>query len=301
LISLGQAAAIAPNDVRVISLRGYLLRRLGRVTEAADALLRALQLDPKSASLIRETVDTLVPTGRCDEARALINSGIEQHPNDDGLIVGHAYVALVCDRNMEAAIQSSLRVKISTRQQLRRTMRGLISSRAFDKAIKRLTDARDSWVQRPVDILMIDNHLTWLYRETGQLELAEQALQSGRNQAAQISDRGVTSLMELMKHAALEGDVEATRQFGEQAMNAMPRDAWRVTGYSYQIGRIYALAGLKDEAFSVLENIRYDHGNTVLTLMEVDPFLNSLRDDPRLQTLREKGAAQLEAALLAAQ
>jgi hypothetical protein len=148
---------------------------------------------------------------------------------------------------------------------------------------------------------MIDNYLSWLYRETGQLELAEQALQSGRNQAAQISDRGVTSLMELMTHAALEGDVEATRQFGEQAMNAMPRDAWRVTGYSYQIGKIYALAGLKDEAFSVLENIRYDHGYTVLTLMEVDPFLNSLRDDPRLQALREKGAAQVEAALLAVQ
>lgn len=301
LISLGQAAAIAPNDVRVISLRGYLLRRLGRVTEAADALLRSLQLDPKSTSLIRETVDTLVPAGRCDEARTLINSGLEQHPNDDGIIISNAYVAQVCDRNMDAVIQSALRVEISTRQQLRRTTGNLIYGRAFDKAIKRLTDARDSWVQRPIVLLMIDNYLSWLYRETGQLELAEQALQSGRNQAAQISDRGVTSLMELMTHAALEGDVEATRQFGEQAMNAMPRDAWRVTGYSYQIGKIYALAGLKNEAFSVLENIRYDHGYTVLTLMEVDPFLNSLRDDPRLQALREKGAAQVEAALLAVQ
>ena len=301
LISLGQAAAIAPNDVRVIQLRGYLLRRLGRGTEAADALLRSLELDPKAAGLIRETVDTLVPTGRCDEARTLINSGIEHHPNDDGIIIGQAYVAMVCDRNMEATIQSSLRVETSTRQQLRRTTNGLIFGRAFDKAIKPLTDARDSWVQRPVVFLMIDNYLTWLYRETGQQELAEQTLQSARDHAAQISDGGVTSLMHLMTHAALEGDLEATRKFGEQAMAAMPRDAWRVTGYSYRIGKIYALAGLEDEAFSVLENIRYDHGYTILTLMELDPFLDALRDDPRFEKLRANGMTQLEAALSADQ
>ena len=299
LLSLGQAEAIAPNDIRVISLRGYLLRRLGRGNEAADALLRSLQLDPKSASLVRETVDTLVPSGRCDEARALVASGMKQHPNDDGIILGHAYVSLVCDRNMEAAIASSLRVRISTFQQLQRTTNVLIYSRAFDKAIKPLTDARDSWVQRPTVSLMIDNYLTWLYRETGQQELANQALQSGRDHATQISDRGVTSVLQLMMLAALEGDFDATRQFGEQAMAAMPRDDWRIKDYSYQVGRIYALAGLQDEAFSILENIPYDHGYTILALMELGSFFDSLRDDPRLQQIRSKGAAQVEAALAA--
>jgi len=301
LISLGKAAAIAPNDIRVIQLRGYLLRRLGRATEAADELLRSLELDPKSAGLIRETVDTLVPSGRCDEARTLVNSGLDQHPNDDGIIIGNAYVAQVCDRNMDTAVQSALRVELSTRQQLRRTTGHLIYGRAFDEAIKPLTDARDSWVQRPIILLMIDNYLTWLYRETGQHGLAEQALQSGRNHATQISDRGVSSLMELMTQSALEGNVDATRQFGEQAMAAMPDDGWRITGYSYRVGKIYALASLKEEAFSILENINYDHGYTVLTNMETDPFLDSLRDDPRLQELREKGAAQVEAALAAVQ
>jgi tetratricopeptide (TPR) repeat protein len=283
----------------VISLRGYLLRRLGRGNEAADALLRSLELDPKSTSFIRETVDTLVPAGRCDEARTLINSGIEQHPSDDGIIIGDGYVALVCERNMEAVIQSSLNVEISTMPQIRRTTNALIHSRAFGEAVKLLTDARDSWVQRPTDFLTIDNHLTWLYRQTGQLEMADQTLRSGREHAAQISDRGVSTLTQLMKLAALEGDVEATRQFGEQTMAAMPRDAWRVTGYAYQVGRIYALAGLKDEAFSILENISYDHGYTYLSIMEIDPFLDNLRDDPRLQEIRANGMAQLEAARLA--
>ena len=46
LIALGRAEAIAPNNVRVHAVRGYLLRRLGRVSEAADALLGAKELNP---------------------------------------------------------------------------------------------------------------------------------------------------------------------------------------------------------------------------------------------------------------
>jgi hypothetical protein len=146
---------------------------------------------------------------------------------------------------------------------------------------------------------MIDNYLTWLYRETGRQEMAEHTLQSARDHAAQISDNGITSRIQVMMLAALEGDVEATRQFGEQAIAAMPNDAWRGTDYSYQIGKIYALAGLEDEAFSMLENIRFDRGYDYLLSLDLDPYLDNLRDDPRLQSLRAKGAAQVEAALSA--
>ena len=148
---------------------------------------------------------------------------------------------------------------------------------------------------------MIDNYLTWLYRETGQQEMAEQALLSARDHAARVTDNGLTSLLQVMMLAVLEGDAEATRQFGEQAMAAMPNDAWRGTDFSYRIGKMYALAGLKDEAFSVLESIRYDQGYDNLVRLDIDPFLDSLRSDPRLQELRAKGAAQVEAALSAVQ
>ena len=301
LIALGQAEAIAPNDIRVSSVRGFLLRRLGRVSEAADALLGAKKLNPNSISLYRETTDTLVAAGRCDEARELIAAGLQRYPGDDGIIGAHAYFAMACDRDIKGAMESVLKIEVSTLQQLQRVTNKLILGRDFDGAIKTLTDARDSWVRRPTVFLMIDNYLTWLYRETGQQEMAEQAMQSARANAAQISDNGVTSLLQLMMLAALEGDVEATRQFGEQAIAAMPNDAWRGTDYSYRIGKNYALAGLKDEAFSMLENIRYDVGSDLLVNLDLDPFLDSLRDDPRLQQVRAQGAAQLEAALSAVQ
>ncbi len=299
LIALGRAEAIAPNDTRVHALRGFLLRRLGRLSEASDALLRAMELTPNDASLYRETTDTLRAVGRCDEARELIATGLQRQPNDDGVLGAHAVTALVCELDMKTAMESVLKVEVSTLQQLLRTTEVLVYGGDLEGAIKAMTDSRDSWVQRPTIFLTIDNYLTWLYRETGKQQMAEQAQQSARNHATQISDSGLTSLSQLMMLAALEGDVEATRRFGEQAMAAIPNDAYRTSGFSFRVGRIYALAGLKDEAFSVLDVIRYDHGYGSLVRLDLDPFFQSLRDDPRFEKIRVEGAAQVEAALSA--
>jgi len=79
----------------------------------------------------------------------------------------------------------------------------------------------------------------------------------------------------------------------------MPNDAWRNTDFSYQIGKTYALAGLADEALSVLGGIRYDNGYHSLSNLHLDPFVDNLRDDPRFQQILDKGQAEVEAALLA--
>ena len=297
LIALGRAEAIAPNDPNVNSLRGYLLRRLGRLSEASDSLLRAMELDPNSSSLYRETTDTLGAAGRCDKAREVISKGIRRHSENDGVMLSYAFIMMMCNRDKQTAREFALKIEVSTLQQLLGVTGFLIFSHDLAGAITTLTDARDSWVQRPTIFLMIDNTLTWLYRETGQQELAEQSLQSARDHASLISDSGLTSLSQLMMLAALEGDVAAIRQFGDQAMAAMPIDAWRATDFAFRIARIYALAGLSDDAFIILESIRYDHGYDNLVRLDVDPFLDSLREDSRLEKVRSKGQAQVDAAL----
>jgi len=299
LIALGGADAIAPNDVRVISTRGYLLRRLGRLSESSDALLRAMELNPNGPSLHRETIDTLRGAGRCEEVRALIADSLRRFPDDDGINAVVAYAITACDRDTKAAVEYALKVDVSTLQHLQGVTRLLIFDRRYETAIEKLKGARDSWVQRPTVRLVIDNYLTWLYRETGQPALAEQAVQSARNNAEQISDNGLTSLVQLMMLEALQGNADETRKFGRQAMAAMPDDAWRNTDFMYQIGKTYALAGLADESFSVLEGIRYDHSYDTLSRMYLDPLVDNLRDDPRFQQILDNGEAEVAAALSA--
>ena len=229
----------------------------------------------------------------------MIADGLQRFPDDDGINAVAATATMACDRDTKAALEYALKVDISTLQFLQRVLGLLIFDRSYERAIETLIGARDSWVQRPTVRLMIDNYLTFLYRETGQPALAEQAVQSARKNAEQISDSGLTSLVQLMMLEALQGNPEATRRFGKQAMAAMPNDAWRKTDFSYQIGKTYALAGLTDEAFSVLEGIRYDHGYDSLSHLHVDPFVDNLRDDPRFQKILDKGEAEAEAALMA--
>ena len=297
LIALGRAEAVAPNDVRVISLRGYLLRRLGRLSESADALLRAMESNPNGKSLFRETTDTLTGAGRCDDARALIVDGLKRYPSDDGVLASYAFVSWACDRDTKTAAEYVLKVEVSTMQQLGSVIHVLNYDRDFESAIEALTSARDSWVQRPTVFLLIDNYLVWLYRETGQQALAEKALQSARENAELVSDDGLTSLSQLMKLAALQGNTEGTRRYGELALAAIPEDVWRTTDFVFRIARTYVLAGLTDEALTLFEGVRYDQGYDNLVRFELDPIFDDLRDNPRFQRLIERGEAQVEDAL----
>jgi tetratricopeptide (TPR) repeat protein len=58
-------------------------------------------------------------------------------------------------------------------------------------------------------------------------------------------------------------------------------------GLDYQVAQVYAVRGDKEKAFEWLQ-IAFDHHDTGMLALLVDPLLNSLRDDPRFKTLVAK-------------
>ena len=58
-------------------------------------------------------------------------------------------------------------------------------------------------------------------------------------------------------------------------------------GLDYQVAQVYAVRGEKEKAFEWLQ-IAFDHHDTGMLALLVDPLLNSLRDDPRYKTLIAK-------------
>jgi TolB-like protein len=58
-------------------------------------------------------------------------------------------------------------------------------------------------------------------------------------------------------------------------------------GLDYQVAQVYAVRGEREKAFEWLQ-IAFDHHDTGMLALLVDPLLNSLRDDPRFKTLIAK-------------
>jgi TolB-like protein/lipoprotein NlpI len=58
-------------------------------------------------------------------------------------------------------------------------------------------------------------------------------------------------------------------------------------GLDYQVAQVYAMRGEKEKTFEWLQ-IAFDHHDTGMLALLVDPLLNSLRDDPRFKALVAK-------------
>jgi hypothetical protein len=85
--------------------------------------------------------------------------------------------------------------------------------------------------------------------------------------------------------AALRGDVAATRELGQQALLSLPEDGFIRPRYLYELAASYAVAGINDQALDMLDASLAKSGRNFLTLRAQDPYLVSLRDEPRFQRL----------------
>jgi len=283
LIVLGDAEKVAPNGYNVISSRGYLLRRLGQFSDAADALLESEKLNPNNKSLLREIMNTLVAAGRCVEASARATSGTVRYPFDEGILGASAYVRLYCDHDIPAARDLAARINITTTYQLRNSVLSRIYARDFHKAIDVLILARDSWAEDPITRIKIANWLTWLYRETDQLALSEASMQVVTDTFMELDNYGASGLGSLAMAAALRGDTTATRELAQQTLESLPNDDFIRTSFMYSVVQAYAVAGIEDEALDTLDAMLAEPGGRHEAYFEKDPYLKSLQGNPRFQ------------------
>jgi TolB-like protein len=280
---LDRAETVAPNDYAAIAYKGYLFRRLGQFSDAADALMLGEEVNPNNVSLLREIMNTLISANRCVEASARATSATVRYPFDEGILGAAAYVRLICDRDIPAARDFALRINITTLYQLNTVQQALTYAGDYRAAIDVLVSARDTWVKDPITRAVIANWLTWLYRETDQLALSEASMQTVADIFVDVTDYGAAGVIQLAMTAALRGDVTATRELALQAMESLPEDGYLRPSFLYAFVQIYAVAGMDDEALDVLEAMLAEPGGRQEEYFEKDPYLSSLQGKPRFE------------------
>ena len=288
LAVLDRAEALAPHTGAVTEARGYLLRRLGRLDEAADVLLDALLVAPNDIDLTREILYTLPAAGRCSEARDIMARALAHAPRNNGILQSAALAQLQCNADVSKAAELARRIDITTSYELGYVVRILACAGDFTGAIDALTGFRDRWPDDSSNALYVANQLTWLYRQTGQADLARESLAHAAAIAERIDQSGTSELSEKAFTAALLGDAETTLRLGREANAGLPDDLWNAGEFHFRVAVAYAVAGAGDEALAELQTMLHLPTGRAISLLSADPYLAPLRVDPRFTALVAK-------------
>jgi len=144
-------------------------------------------------------------------------------------------------------------------------------ARQYDKAIEQLRKT----IEMDQSFYYAHWHLGLAYELKGSLQEAIAEYQKAR----QLDDD--PWVLALLGHAsAVSGKRDEASKILDQ-LKEMAKQRY-VPAYGFAI--IYAQLGEKDEAFRWLEKCYQDHSNDLIGL-KIDPFLDSLRSDPRFADL----------------
>ncbi|MGB5165835.1 MAG: hypothetical protein WBN61_11290 [Woeseiaceae bacterium] len=283
----GRASAVAPNDIDVNGLRSYLLRRLGRASDAADVMIANLQMDPNSRSLLVQTTGTLIDAHRCTEARRYANLAQDKYPDHVESDLIAASVSVYCDHDFATARDYVLQMSVTTFQHMGYVDWYLVLAGDHAGAIEALLQQRETMSEQPTVGLWIENRLARHYQHLGQPAKADDALQNAQDILAEIDNPGTTALAEATLTASLRGDAEKTLANGRRLLASLPDDPYRYPDFAAGTAAFYAEAGLLDEALDLLEQTSALYTFEQELILEYIPSFEPLRDHPRFKALIE--------------
>ncbi len=243
--------------------------------KARAAALRALAID---GGLAEAHISLAVTAFRFDwdwsEAEREFQRGLELHP---GYASGHhlygAYLSAM-GRHDEAIAEATRALELDPFSLIVNTWLGMdfYFARQNDRALQQL---RTTAELNP-DFVPLQWHVGWLYEKERMYSEALGAYQK----AVDLSGRSPLYLASLAQALALTG----AREQAQNLLDELRKLAERQYVPAYQIAMIYMRLGQKELCFEYLEKA-YEERSPRLSLINVEPRLDPLRDDPRFQDL----------------
>ena len=249
-----------------------------------------MEYSPNAIGHIREIVNTLRVLGRCDEANFMTQKGLRLNPDHPGILLTSAETELICNDDADASQALINSLTITTPHQIDQVTQILVLAGRFDLAIERIVAAQDLWEDDVLMDLTMANQLAWLYRQTGQEELGEASQKRAGVAAASLDETGVQNLLQLAMAAALLGDAEKAVELGQRMMAQLPEDAFLEPESRYSALRVYAVAGVQEEAMRQLQSLLEIARFTEFRSLSIDPYLDPIRSNPQFQELMKEYA-----------
>lgn len=294
LASLERAGPIAAafESTSVPGFQGFILRRQGRFEEALERLGRAVDLDPRNASLIQNVGWLAAWTDELVRARRYLERAAALAPTDPATFRYLAHVALLETGDPGRARDELGRYRGPAGDLVADHVLNRLEAGDPDGALAALSAAPEGAVLDgqeevwPVDLLAAIVHhdrgdterARASFAESRRILAAEHAGSSGRHErhltTLALAEAGLGMRSEALAHA-------------RQAAARIPShlDAWAAYHYQDNLVWTYVLLGDYPAALTELEILMASPRHPPPKLLRLDPRWKPLRDDPRFEAL----------------
>ncbi|MCH7689935.1 MAG: protein kinase [candidate division Zixibacteria bacterium] len=289
--------ALKPNEPFLLSSVAFIKRRQGKWQEAFSLQKQGLVLDPLSANLSIEFINTCNYMSLYDEGIEEAKRAISLHPDMPFIYANWAAIIYASTGDAEKALK--LLEEAQNKTDMSRVKWALvnfaIATRDFDKALK-LQKESLAEAQNLFDTCHYYNDIGHIYYLIGDDSKSKACYDSalscyesviGTNVSADDSAWTIMSIAEA--NAGLGRKDEAIR-LGEEAYSQIPieRDALVGMDLTDNLAGIYLRVGEKDKALDLLEVMLSKPSVFSVMTLKNHPYSDPLRDHPRYKALIEK-------------
>ena len=302
LAELTVAHERAPNDVRILLAIGLVHRRQGKLNDSINLQRQSANLDPLNEDIWVNLGRTYRGIRNFDAARALFDRALAIAPNNESILAQKAETYWAQgDLDTAWRLVSAFKFppgSVSNAIPVYRLyLNLLINRRRFDDAISLISSTLYSEKNLPPNMVALAHstlgELHLMKGDLGQSQplflQAEQDLKTLREQG----DKGLLLADTLIQVEARLGRRDEVQREADALLKRTGKDSWRFPVSKQVVARAYAILGDMDRAIPLLNDALSASCQEALTpaILQLDPFLDQLRSDPRFEQLVE-GATQ---------
>ncbi len=292
LEALGKRAAL---DADSLTLKAWLLRRVGRFEDAYRTMLEAQQLEPRSSRIGGSLINLAYQSNDCESAGRHARAALSLAPDSDDVRIYVANYELECTGNAHRASELLQDSDFVGAGHLWTARNAAISGRDYERALE-LSMIREPGAG-PVNPIRDQLFESLALRYLGRDEDAAAILDAVADALAALEregvhDRGEEYARAMSWYHSMRGDGEATRRWVEEHRQRFRKENKGDRALEANNHLIYAFnlagAGLHDEAIAELRVMFEEPGGLGFRYVDANPAFDALRDHPGYIELRER-------------
>ncbi len=293
LEALGKRAAL---DADSLTLKAWLLRRVGRFEDAYRTMLEAQQLEPRSSRITQSLINLAYQSNDCESAGRHARAALSLAPDsDDDVRTSVANYELECTGNAHRASELLQDSEFVGAEHLWAARNAAMSGRDYERALE-LSMIREPG-PGPVNPIRDQLYESVALRHLGRDEDAAAILDAVADALAALEregvhDRGAAYAGAMSWYHSMRGDGEATRRWVEEHRQRFRKENKGDRAAEADTHLIYAFnlagAGLHDEAIAELRVNFEEPGGFGYRYVDANPTFDALRDHPGYIELRER-------------